>query len=67
MDPTIPRVIKLDLLLPKMGIPFFPRTITVKTRLKTDRNQTISIAGICGIYLTDTFIMAKKIPARSMD
>jgi hypothetical protein len=67
MEPTTPLATKLNLLVPKRGIPFLVKTITVKTALKTDRNQTISIAGIWGINLTDTFISAKNIPAKSMD
>ncbi|GAB3225584.1 hypothetical protein GCM10027454_22250 [Algoriphagus aestuariicola] len=41
--------------------------MNVKTKLKTDRNHTISMAGMCGMNFTDTFIIAKKIPAKSMD
>ena len=67
MDPTTPLATKLHLWVPKSGIPFLVRTITVKTALKTDRNQTISMAGIWGINLTDTFISAKNTLAKSMD
>jgi hypothetical protein len=54
-------------LLPKSGIPLFLSTTTVNTALKTDRNHTISIAGMWGINLTDTFINAKNTLAKSMD
>ena len=67
MEPTTPLATKLNLLVPKRGIPFLVKTITVKTALNTDRNQTISMAGMWGINLTDTFISAKKTPAKSMD
>jgi hypothetical protein len=39
----------------------------VNTALKTDRNHTISMAGMCGINLTDTFISAKNTLAKSME
>ena len=67
MEPTIPLATKLSLWVPKSGIPFLRRTSTVNTALKTDRNHTISIAGMCGINLTDTFISAKNTLAKSMD
>lgn len=67
MDPTTPLATKLHLCVPKSGIPFLVKTITVKTALKTDRNQTISMAGMWGINLTDTFISAKNTLAKSMD
>ena len=67
MDPTTPRMMRPTLSFPRTGIFNCFSTTKLKTKLKIDRKTIISTAGIWGTNFTETFIIAKNIPAKSMD